>query len=112
MADPFSQAGKYFSGVFNEQGRAAKQQVMRDRPGLQNDLYGPQIETASTMGAVPPEIASSAPVGTNDFEASPVETESVKDELIQMAKARRNGSSGEIVTRAGGGFNPAIKQVT
>ncbi len=111
MADPFSQAGEYFSGVFNEQGRAARRQVMRDRPGLENDLYGPQIETASTVGAVPPEIASSAPVGANDFDMSPVETESVKDELIQIAKAKRNGSSGEVAARAGGGFNPAVKRV-
>jgi|DEB0MinimDraft_3_1074331.scaffolds.fasta_scaffold04777_6 hypothetical protein len=112
MADPFSQAGEYFSGVFNEQGRAARRQVMRDRPGLENDLYGPQIETASTVGAVPPEIATSAPVGENDFNVSPVETESVKDELIQMAKSRRNGSSGDVSIRAGGGYNPAVKQVT
>lgn len=113
MANAFAQAGKYFSGEFNAQGQAARQQVKRDRPGLENDLFSPPIETASTYGAIPPEVASSAPTeeDENSF-APPSVTEGMKEELIQIAKTKRNGSNGTAPTRAGGGINPAVKQVT
>lgn len=113
MADTFAQAGKYFSGVFDAQGQAARQQVKRDRPGLENDMFSPPIETASTYGAVPPEVASSAPTGDDEGSfAPPLATEGVKEELIQIAKTKRNGSNGLAFIRAGGGINPAVKQVT
>lgn len=103
-ASPFGRAGEFFGAAFNDMERASDMQARIQGTGVADARYGADYDGSYMSGAVAPQ---SGPYGQDDGPA--YDTESLKRELLAIAKERRP-SDGSVIMRAGGGGNPAVKQ--
>ena len=103
-SDPFAQASKFFGGAFNSLERAANMQEELQGNGEEDTRYGANYDSEYLSGVVQPKTG---PYGQENA-ASPV-VDQVKEDLLNQARQKRP-SNGSLVIRAGGGYNPAVKQ--
>lgn len=103
-ASPFGRAGEFFGAAFNDMERASDMQAQIQGAGMADARYGADYDGAYMGGAVGPQS------GTYGQDEGPAyDIESLKRELLSIAKERRP-SNGSVIMRAGGGGNPAVKQ--
>lgn len=103
MADPFLEAGDFFTKAFNAQELASRRQRTAQRAAMRSDEYENQVSDQALNAPIPPQYG---PYGTYEDEFAPTEdpTEAMKAELLRKSAAKRGPKTG-IPVSAGNG-NP------
>ena len=101
MADPFLEAGDFFTKAFNAQELASRRQRTAQRAAMRSDEYENQVSDQALNAPIPPQYG---PYGTYEDEFAPTEdpTESLKAELLRKSAAKRGPKTG-IPVSAGNG---------
>lgn len=101
MADPFLEAGDFFTRAFNAQELASRRQRTAQRAGMRSDGYENQLNEEALNAPIPPQYG---PYGTYEDEFSPTEdpTEAMKAELLRKAASKRGPQTGIPVSPGNG----------
>jgi len=101
MADPFLEAGDFFTKAFNAQELASRRQRTAQRAAMRSDDYENQVSDEPLNAPVPPQYG---PYGTYEDEFMPTEdpTEAMKAELLRKAASKQGPRTG-VPTSAGNG---------
>lgn len=107
MADPFIEAGDFFTKAFNAQELASRRQRTAQRSAMRSDSYENQVSEEPLNAPVPPQYG---PYGTYEDEFAPSEdpTESMKAELLRKAAAKRGPQTGVPVSPGNGTVTPSV----
>jgi len=107
MADPFIEAGDFFTKAFNAQELASRRQRTAQRSAMRSDSYENQVSEQPLNAPVPPQYG---PYGTYEDEFTPEEdpTESMKAELLRKAAAKRGPRTGIPVYPGNGTVTPSV----
>lgn len=101
MADPFLEAGDFFTRAFNAQELASRRQRTAQRAGMRSDSYENQVSEQPLNAPVPPQYG---PYGTFEDEFTPNTdpTEAMKAELLRKAASQRGPRTGVPVSPGDG----------
>lgn len=101
MADPFLEAGDFFTKAFNAQELASRRQRTAQRAGMRSDGYENQLSEQAPNAPIPPQYG---PYGTYEDEFAPSEdpTEEIKAEMLRKAAAKRGPRTGIPVSPGNG----------
>lgn len=107
MADPFIEAGDFFTKAFNAQELASRRQRTAQRAAMRSDEYENQISEEPLDAPIPPQYG---PYGTYEDEFVPSEdpTEDMKAELLRKAAAKRGPRAGIPVSAGNGSVIPSV----
>jgi len=107
MADPFLEAGDFFTKAFNAQELASRRQRTAQRAGMRSDGYENQMSEEAPNAPIPPQYG---PYGTYEDEFTPNEdpTESMKAELLRKTAAKRGPRTGFPVYPGDGAVTPSV----